>query len=66
MRISRRDSLRLGDGPLAFPPIVEALADIGFAGWAQLETDSPTKSVEADMSRNLSYVRRLMAARRTA
>jgi L-ribulose-5-phosphate 3-epimerase len=53
----------LGEGPLAFPPIVEALADIGFAGWAQLETDSPTKSVEADMSRNLSYVRRLMDAR---
>jgi L-ribulose-5-phosphate 3-epimerase len=56
----------LGEGPLAFPPIVEALADIGFAGWAQLETDNPTKSVEADMSRNLSYVRRLMAARRPA
>jgi L-ribulose-5-phosphate 3-epimerase len=53
----------LGEGPLAFPPIVEALADIGFAGWAQLETDSPTRSVEADMSRNLSYVRRLMDAR---
>ncbi len=54
----------LGEGPLAFPPIVEALADIGFTGWAQLETDSPTKSVEADMSRNLRYVRRLMAAGR--
>ena len=53
----------LGEGPIAFPPIIEALADLGFAGWAQLETDSPTKSVEADMARNLKYVRDLMAAR---
>jgi sugar phosphate isomerase/epimerase len=53
----------LGEGPIAFPPIIDALADIGFNGWAQLETDSPTKSIEADMSRNLHYIRSLVAAR---
>ena len=51
----------LGEGPIAFPPIIDALADIGFTGWAQLETDSPTKSIEADLSRNLRYVRGLVA-----
>jgi L-ribulose-5-phosphate 3-epimerase len=53
----------LGEGAIAFPPIIDALADIGYAGWAQLETDSPTKSVEADMARNLKYLRGLIAAR---
>ena len=53
----------LGEGSIRFPAIVDALAEIGFTGWAQLETDSPTKSVEADMARNLKYVRDLMAAR---
>jgi hypothetical protein len=35
-------------GP-SLPSIVAALADIGFTGWAQLETDNPTKAVEADL-----------------
>ena len=33
-----------------FKAVIDALADIGFDGWAQLETDSPV-SVEADMRR---------------
>ena len=55
----------LGEGPIAFPPIINALTDIGFTGWAQLETDSPTKSIEADMTRNLSFVRRLIGRARS-
>jgi sugar phosphate isomerase/epimerase len=54
----------LGEGAIDFPAIVAALTDIGYTGWAQLETDSPTKSIEADMGRNLNYVRRLVSARR--
>lgn len=51
----------LGQGTIDFPAVIAALGDIGFAEWAQLETSNPTKSVEADMTKNLSYVRRLMA-----
>jgi len=51
----------LGQGKIDFPAVIAALGDIGFAEWAQLETSNPTKAVEADMTKNLSFVRRLMA-----
>jgi L-ribulose-5-phosphate 3-epimerase len=51
----------LGDGSIQFPPILEAIREIGFAGFANLETSSPTKNLEADMKKNLSYVRDLIA-----
>jgi sugar phosphate isomerase/epimerase len=53
----------LGQGKIDFPAVVAALSDIGFAEWAELETDCPTKDVPADMTRNLKYIRGLMAAR---
>ena len=31
----------LGEGQIDFTAVIDALADIGFDGWAQLETDSP-------------------------
>jgi sugar phosphate isomerase/epimerase len=52
----------LGDGKIDFPKVVQAMTDIGFAGFANLETDSPSKVVEADMKRNLTYLRKLMMA----
>ena len=55
----------LGEGSIDFKAVIDALADIGFDGWAQLETDSPV-SVEADMRRNLKFVRGLIAARDAA
>jgi len=42
--------------------VIDALADIGFDGWAQLETECPVL-VEADMRRNLKFVRDLITAR---
>jgi sugar phosphate isomerase/epimerase len=51
----------LGEGTIDFPAIVKALTDIGFARWAQLETDTP-KDVKADMTKNLAYIRKLMTA----
>src|SRR6202142_2021600 len=42
----------LGEGKIDFRAVVDALADVGFDGWAQLETECPT-SVEDDMRRNL-------------
>ena len=55
----------LGEGSIDFRAVIDALADVGFDGWAQLETDSPA-SVEADMRRNLTFIRGLIAARNAA
>jgi L-ribulose-5-phosphate 3-epimerase len=49
----------LGGGTIDFAAVLDALADIGFTGWAQLETSSPSKDVEADMRRNLDFIRNL-------
>ena len=51
----------LGEGPINFPAVMKAIRDIGFQGFANLETDCPSKSVEADMARNLKFVRGLLA-----
>jgi len=51
----------LGEGALPFPGIIQAIREIGFNGYANLETDTQAGStVEADMTRNLAYIRRLM------
>ena len=50
----------LGEGKIDFPAVARAVARIGFEGFANLETDSPSKSVEADMKRNLAYVRKTL------
>jgi L-ribulose-5-phosphate 3-epimerase len=55
----------LGEGRIDFKAVIDALADLGFDGWAQLETDCPA-SVEADMRRNLKFIRDLIAARNAA
>ena len=47
----------LGEGTIDFGQVVRLLADIGFADWAQLECDAPSKNVEADMTRNLAFIR---------
>lgn len=52
----------LGEGTIDFKAVVDALADVGFDGWAQLETVCPT-SVEVDMRRNLKFIRGVIAAR---
>ncbi len=51
----------LGEGKIDFPPILKAIEDIGFHGFANLETDSPSKVVEDDLAKNLRYVRRLLS-----
>jgi sugar phosphate isomerase/epimerase len=49
----------LGEGTISFPRVMEAIRDIGFTGAANLETDTHAGSdVEADMRRNLAYIRR--------
>lgn len=51
----------LGEGSIDFPAVMKAITDIGFRGFANLETDCPSKSVENDMTRNLKFIRALLA-----
>ncbi len=50
----------LGEGAIQFAPIVHAIKDIGWHGWANLETDAHPGSLEADMRRNLIYIRKIV------
>jgi len=51
----------LGEGTIEFAPILHAIRDIGFLGYANLETDAHPATLEADMRRILLYVRTLLA-----
>ncbi|HWQ31956.1 MAG TPA: sugar phosphate isomerase/epimerase family protein [Blastocatellia bacterium] len=53
----------LGQGKIDFRAVIDALAEIGFDKWAQLECDAPSGSVENDMLTNLKFIRGLMAGR---
>ena len=50
----------LGEGKIDMAAVMKAVKEIEYQGFANLETDSPSKSVEADMRRNLTFVRRVM------
>jgi len=54
----------LGEGSIDFNAILHAISEIDYRGFANLETDSPSRSVEEDMRRNLAYIRRLMVENR--
>ena len=48
----------LGEGKIQFVPIMAAIREIGFTGYAVLETDAKSPdALESDMSRNLGYIR---------
>jgi L-ribulose-5-phosphate 3-epimerase len=51
----------LGKGKIDFVAVIDVLAEIGFDKWAQLETDSPSKSIESDMAINLKFIRDIIA-----
>jgi sugar phosphate isomerase/epimerase len=51
----------LGEGPIPFPAVMAAIREIGFAGYANLETDAhPNMDVGAEMKRNLQFIRKLV------
>src|ERR1700733_12572287 len=50
----------LGEGSIQFAPILRAIREIQFAGYANLETDAPSKELDADLRRNLAYIRNMM------
>jgi L-ribulose-5-phosphate 3-epimerase len=51
----------LGEGSIQFLPIMRAIREIQFSGYANLEADAPSKQLEADMRRNLAFIRSVMA-----
>jgi L-ribulose-5-phosphate 3-epimerase len=50
----------LGEGKVKFRESLEAISRIGFKGFANLETDAPSKDIDADMKKNLAYTRKLI------
>jgi sugar phosphate isomerase/epimerase len=50
----------LGEGSIQFNPIIHAIRDIGWSGWANLETDARPASFDEDLRQNLSYIRRIL------
>lgn len=51
----------LGEGKIDFPAVLKVIADIEFKGFANLETVAPSKNIDNDMTRNLGFVRKLLA-----
>jgi L-ribulose-5-phosphate 3-epimerase len=47
----------LGEGTIQFAPVVHAIRDMGWSGWANLETDARPDHLDADLQRNLKYIR---------
>lgn len=59
-----KDKGYIGDGPIDFTAVMKAMTEIGYGGFANLETSSPSGSVEDDMRRNLKAVREYLAKAR--
>ena len=55
-----KDNGYLGEGKVNFPEVLRAIADIGFRGYANLETKAPSGDMAADLKRNLNYLGNLM------
>ena len=50
----------LGEGKIEFAPVMHTIRDMGFSGYANLETDAHPQTLEADLRRNLMYIRHVM------
>jgi L-ribulose-5-phosphate 3-epimerase len=58
-----KDRGYLGEGQVNMPEILRAIDEIGFEGYANLETTSPSGDVAADTRRNFEYLRKVMEKR---
>jgi L-ribulose-5-phosphate 3-epimerase len=56
-----KDKGYLGEGAVRYEPILKAIDDIRFKGYANLETTSPSANIEKDTKRNLIYLHNLMS-----
>ncbi|HEY1948018.1 MAG TPA: sugar phosphate isomerase/epimerase family protein [Bryobacteraceae bacterium] len=49
----------LGEGKIPFDRVMHTIRDMGYSGYANLETDSHPGMLEADLRRNLMYIRNM-------
>jgi L-ribulose-5-phosphate 3-epimerase len=56
-QIHFKDKGYLGEGKVNFPEVMRAIHEIDYQGWGVLETNWPSKNMEADNRRNLGYLR---------
>lgn len=60
-QIHLKDKGMLGEGSIPFRKVMEAIAEIGYDQWANLETSvRSNETLEADQKKNLEYVRSMM------
>jgi L-ribulose-5-phosphate 3-epimerase len=50
----------LGEGNIDFEPVMHTIRDMDFSGYANLETDVHPQTLEADLRRNLLFIREVM------
>lgn len=50
----------LGEGKIGFSEVINSIMNLGFKGFANLETSSPSGNVGEDMKRNLTFVREMV------
>ncbi|MBI4873477.1 MAG: sugar phosphate isomerase/epimerase [Acidobacteria bacterium] len=55
-----KDQGYLGEGKVDYPAVLRAISDIGFRGYANLETSAPSGNWESDLKRNIAYLNGLM------
>lgn len=60
-QVHLKDKGYLGEGKIDFRAVLDALAEIRFEGFANLETSSPSGAVDQDMRRNLAYIQKVIA-----
>jgi L-ribulose-5-phosphate 3-epimerase len=60
-QIHLKDKAYLGEGVIDYVKAMKIIREIGYRGFANLETTSPSGSVENDMRRNLDYIRGLVS-----
>jgi L-ribulose-5-phosphate 3-epimerase len=60
-QIHLKDKAYLGEGVIDYAKGMKIVGEIGYRGFANLETAAPSGSVENDMRRNLAYIRGLMS-----
>ncbi len=59
-QVHLKDQGYLGEGEIDFNRVLRSLADADYREWANFETSSPSGSIEADMRRNLIYIKKLI------
>jgi uracil-DNA glycosylase family 4 len=64
-QIHLKDQGYLGEGKIDFEKVLAAIRSIGFDGFANLETNSPSKVIADDMRKNLAFVRGVLSQRAT-